>query len=225
MQIGILSITSSLISNVLLSNRDGVVSQFPDVFQGVGKLKGMKLKLHIDWTVNTVVKPVRRLPFGYRDKVKAKVQELVNNDVVEPVSGVGSTWVSPLACILQGSGEIRQTVDMRCVNKAVVREHHLIHTTKEMLVGLQGAKVFSKLDLKQSFHQIELDEETCDVTKFVTLFGLYRYKRLTMGLNSAPEQFQYTVKTKLLRLHGIQNLADDIILHRRNSEEHDKRLL
>jgi len=87
MQLGILSITSSLISNVLLSNGDGIVSQFPDVFQGVGKLKGVKLKLHIDRAVNPVVQPVRRLPFDYRDKVKAKVQELVDNDIVEPVSG------------------------------------------------------------------------------------------------------------------------------------------
>jgi len=114
---------------------------------------------------------------------------------------------------------------MRCVNKAVVREPHSILTTREMLVGLQGAKVFSKLDLKQSFHQIELDEETCDVTTFVTPFGLYRYKRLTMELNSAPAQFQYTVQTILSGLDEVQNLADDIILHRRNSEEHDKRLL
>jgi len=114
---------------------------------------------------------------------------------------------------------------MRCVNKAVVRERHPIPTTREMLVGLQVAKAFSKLDLKQSFHQIELDEETRDVTTFVTPFGLYRYKRLTMKLNSAPEQFQYTVQTTLSGSDGVKKLADDIILHRKNSEEHDKRLL
>jgi len=60
------------------------------------------------------------LPFGYIDRGKAKVQELVDNDTVEPVSGVGSTCMSPLRRILRDSGEIRQTSDMQCVNKAVV---------------------------------------------------------------------------------------------------------
>jgi len=91
MQLGILSIISSFISNVLPSNADGIVSQFPNVFPGMGKLKGVKLKLHIDRALKPVAQSVRRLPFGYRDKVKAKVQELVDNDTVEPVSCVDST--------------------------------------------------------------------------------------------------------------------------------------
>jgi len=103
-ELGILSITSSLISSVLPSKADGSFLMF--FLQGVGKLKGVKLKLHIDRAVNPVAQPVRRLPFGYRDKVKAKVQELVDNYTVEPVSGVGSMWVSLLMRILQDSGEI-----------------------------------------------------------------------------------------------------------------------
>jgi len=95
-----------LISNVLPSNADGIVSQFPDVFQGVGKLKGVNLKLHIYRTVNPVTQTVRRLPVGYRDKVKANVQELVDNNAVKPMSGVGSTWVSSLMRILGRSHKL-----------------------------------------------------------------------------------------------------------------------
>jgi len=91
---------------VLFSNADGIVSQFPGVFQGVGKLKSVNLKLHIYRAVNPVTQPVRRLPFGYRNKVKAKVQELVDNNAVEPVSGVGSTRVSPLMRILGRSHKL-----------------------------------------------------------------------------------------------------------------------
>jgi len=222
--LGLLSLSDSVIACVLPDDPNMIMKQFPEVFNGVGKLKGVKLKLHIDRDVSPIAQPVRRLPFGYRDKIKAKLQELVGNDIVEPISGIGTTWVSPLVCVLQDSGEIRQTVGMWLVKKAIVRERHPIPTTKEMLVGLQSAKVFSKLDLKQGFHQIVLDESCRDVTTFITPFGLFRYKRLTMGLNSAPEQFQYIIQTVLSGLEGVQNLADDIILYANNRAEHDKRL-
>ena len=222
--LGLLSVNCNVTSEILPDNTADIVNLYPEVFQGVGKLKDVKLKLHVDREVAPVAQPVRRLPFGFRGKVKAKLQELLDNDIVEPVAGVGTTWVSPLVCILQDSGEIRQTVDMRLANKAIVRERHPIPTTKEMLTGLQGAKVFSKLDLKQGFHQIELDEGSRDVTTFITPFGLFRYKRLSMGLNCAPEQFQYVIQTALSGLAGVQNLADDIILHAKDRAEHDIRL-
>ena len=51
------------------------------------------------------------------------------------------------------------------------------------------------LDLKLGFHQVELDERSREITTFVTHRGLYRYKRLMLGVTSAPESTR-----KLLRM-------------------------
>ena len=48
-------------------------ARFPQVFQGLGKLKGYQLKLHIDETVRPVAQPVRRIPFSRREKVTQKL--------------------------------------------------------------------------------------------------------------------------------------------------------
>ena len=57
--------------------------EFADLFTGVGLLKDYKLKLHIDENVIPVAQPVRRLPFGLRDKVDHKLDELLNMGVIE----------------------------------------------------------------------------------------------------------------------------------------------
>ena len=83
---------------------------------------------------------------------------------------------------------------------------------------MNGAKFFSKLDLAQAYHQLELDENSRFITTFSTHVGLYRYKRLNFGNNASAEIFQHTLLTVLHGLPGVCNLADDIIIfgHARN---------
>ncbi len=150
--------------------------EFADIFTGVGLLKDYKLKLHIDENVTPVALPVRKLPFGLRDKVDNKLDELLEMGIIEEIPEATPTrWVSPLVVVPKADGkDIRVCVDMRRANEAIVRERHPIPTIEEVLYDLNGASVFSKIDLKWGFHQVELDEESRDITTFVTHRGLYR---------------------------------------------------
>ena len=85
--------------------------------------------------------------------------------------------------------------------------------------------MFSKLDLCWGFHQIELDEESRQITMFVTHRGLYRYKRLTSDITSAPEKYQKIVSDVLQGCEGDANIADDVIVHGCGIELHAKNLL
>ena len=164
-----------------------VLQDFADIFQGVGKLKDFQLKLHINKNVKPVAQPVRRLPFGLRGKVDKKLDELLQEDIIEKVPCGPTEWTSPLVVVPKPDGDIRICVDMRRANEAIERERHPIPTIEEVLHDLNGSTVFSKLDLRWGFHQIELDEESRQITTFVTHRGLYRYKRLMFGITSARE--------------------------------------
>ena len=87
-----------------------------------------------------------------------------------------------------------------------------------------GYAVFSKLDLRWGFHQIELDAESRDITAFATHDGIFRYKRLSFGVNAAPEKYQHIITQSMAGLQGVANIADNLIVHGRDTEEHDKNL-
>lgn len=118
------------------------------------------------------------------------------------------------------SGDIRLCVDMRRANEAVLREWHPIPTVDEVRQNMNQRTVFSRLDLKWGFHQIELAEESRGITTFTIRAGLFRYKRLMFGISSVPELYQQVLQG----YEGAHNIADDVIVHGRGIEEHDKRL-
>ena len=170
-RLGVYSITSE--------GTDGDVrEQFPEVFSGMGKLSNFQLKLHVNRDVKPEAQPVCRLPFGLRDKLDKKVDELLEKDIIEEVNSRPTEWVSPYVEVLKLDGDIQICVNMHRAKEAIVRECHPIPTIEEVLYDLNGSTVFSKLDLKWGFHQIKLEAESREITTFVTHRGLYSYKRL-----------------------------------------------
>ena len=66
-----------------------------------------------------------------------------------------------------------------------------------------------------------LDEESRPITTFITHLGLFRYKRLNFGTNSASEVFQKTVSSVIQGINGAKNISDDILVYGKSKKEHD----
>ena len=94
----------------------------------------------------------------------------------------------------------------------------------QLITKFRKVILFSKLDIKLAFHQIEISEDTRYITTFITSTGLYRYKRLMFGISCAPECFQKILERILLPAEGVVNFIDDIVVFGRNEAEHDARL-
>ena len=197
-----------------------ISAKFPKVFEGVGKLKDFQQTIHVDPKIHPVAQAPRRVPFHVRRKKEGKLDELQRLDIIEPVTGP-TPWVSPLVVVPKPNGEVRICVDMRWVNTAVIRERYPIPTVEEILQHLTGACVFSKLDLRWGYHQIELDEQSRHYTTFATHTGLYRYKRLMFGVSAAPEIYQHVIQQSLQGCPGMPNISDDIIVFGKTQQEHD----
>lgn len=183
--------------------------------------KGLKAKIIMNRSVAPVIQKLQRLPLAVLPKVERKLEELLARGVIEKVDEP-SQWVSPMVVVLKDSGEIRLCLDMRRVNEAVKRETHPLPTLEDMRTKLRGAKYFTRLDLKDAFHQLELDEESKKVTTFITHRGMFRYTRLLFGLSCAPEIFQKMLEMILSGCENVINFIDDIIVYGSTLEEHDR---
>ena len=162
-----------------------IVDRYKSLFKGIGKLKDFQLKIPIDSSIEPVCQTARRVPYHLRDKLSQKLKELEELDIIEKTTGP-THWVSPVIVVPKSDGDIRLCVDMRRANLAVKRERHPISTIEELLQEMNQSKIFSMLDVKWAYHQIELDPESRDITTFATHEGLFRYKRLMFGVSCAP---------------------------------------
>jgi hypothetical protein len=79
--------------------------------------------------------------------VKQALKQLEKNGIIEKVEGP-TPWVSPLVVIPKKDRTVRLCVDMRMPNCAIKREGHPTPTVDDLIHEMNGAKVFSKLDLR-----------------------------------------------------------------------------
>ena len=183
------------------------------------------MKLHIDGNVSPVHQTHRRIPFHQRKSLEACVEYLLQQDIIEPAVGPTS-WVSPVVLVskLKQPGGVRLYVNMHDANKAISRERHLLPTLDEVIHDLNGATVFSKLDLNQGYHQLLLHLDSRHITKFSTHTGLFRYKRLSFGINAAAEKFQNVIASAISDIPNVKIISDDVIIYGVNVQEHGKAL-
>ena len=163
------------------------------------------------------------MPYQLRGKLEKKLDELEELNIIEKVT-TPSSWISPVVIVPKKNGDVRLCIDMRQANTAVKRIKHPIPTIDEVLQDLNNSTMFSKLDIKWAYHQIELDQESRDITTFVTHKGLYRYTRLLFGVSCAPEMYQTVMQNVLQECEGVHNIMDDIVVHGSSAEEHNERL-
>ena len=191
------------------------------VFHGLGKLPG-QYHIEIDRDVNPVVHAPRRVPVALRDKLKHELREMVNDDIIAPVSEP-TEWVSSLLLVSK-PGKLRICMDPRDLNRAIRREHYQMPTIEELATRLRGARVFTVVDAKNGFWQVELDEESSRLTTFNTPFGRYRCKHMPFGISSAPEVWQRKMHETIEGLDGVEVIADDFLITGKDDAEHGANL-
>ena len=118
------------------------------------------------------------------------------------------------------NGSLRLCLNPRHLNQAIKREHYKIPTIQDIANDFKGKTVFSTLDLKDGYWQVELDTESSLLCTFSTPFGRYRFTRMPFGLKSASEVFQKRNEAVFEGISGVYIVTDDFIIAALTVEEH-----
>lgn len=147
--LGVLSISTKSNASSSLTEVNAV-----DTSKTFTKIKDVMLEIPIKADVKGVVQPYRRVPAPLEKLVDDKIDEMFQQGIIEKVEGV-SKWISQMVIAPKDDNDVRICVDMRRANTAIERENHPLPTIDDFLPQLNDAKVFSKLDVKQAYHQVK----------------------------------------------------------------------
>ena len=84
---------------------------------------------------------------------------------------------------------LRMVVDYRALNEVTIKNKYPLPMINDLFDQLQGAKVFSKIDLRSGYHHLKIREKDIPKTTFTTRYGLYEYTVMSFGLTNAPVYF------------------------------------
>ena len=165
----------------------------------------------IDESVPPKVLPCRKVPIAIQDAVKEELDRLVNKGVLVPVTEP-TEWVSQMAVVHKPNGKLHICIDPQPLNAALKHEHYLLPVLDDVLLKLKDAKSFSKLDVKEAYWHVRLDEASSKLPTIITPFGRYMWKRLPFGLKVSSEIFQHKIDEALGDLNGVFNIVDDVVI-------------
>ena len=178
-----------------------------------------QIVLKNDATVQNI--PPYRIPHKYKSELEAITKQMLQEDIIEPSM---SDWNFPVIVVKKKSGEIRPCIDMRALNKQVCVQSYPLPRVDEMLSALGGCSIFTSLDLRSAYHQVELTDDSKDCTAFTVNFQKYNFTKLPFGYKNAPSVFQSIMCRVLQELLGKLCFVflDDILIFSKNINDHLK---
>jgi hypothetical protein len=151
------------------------------------------------------------------------LQELLAKGFIRPSR---SPWGSPMFLVDKPDGGKRMVIDYRGLNAATTRNRYPLPRIDELFDQLQGARYFSKLDLRTGYWQIRVAAEDVPKTAFTSRHGHFEWLVLPMGLTNAPAEFmalmENTFREELNKFVVV--FLDDILVYSQTLEEHEQHL-
>ncbi|KAK2709280.1 hypothetical protein QYM36_013070 [Artemia franciscana] len=200
------------------STTDEILVEYKDVFEGIGEMPG-KCKIHLKPGAIPSVQPPRKVPLAIQDKLKNELEQLVSLRTIEKVTEP-TEWVNSMVVVQKPNGNIRIYLDPVELNKWIQRPHYPIPTFDDIANKCHGAQNLFKLDARNGYWLMVLDDASSDLTMFNTMFGRFKWRRYPFGIISAQDEYQRWMEEAFEGL-GLGLIVDDIAGIGTSKEDHD----
>ncbi|GKC97739.1 hypothetical protein Tco_1168014, partial [Tanacetum coccineum] len=137
-----------------------VVREFADVFPD--ELLGLPPAREIEFGIELIpgAEPISKAPYHMAHvelkELKEQLQEMLENGFIRPSV---SPWGAPVLFVKKKDGSMCLCIDYRELNRITIRNRYPLPRIDDLFDQLQGAKYFSKIDLRSGYHQLRSEEE------------------------------------------------------------------
>ncbi|KAL0546152.1 hypothetical protein IC582_016058 [Cucumis melo] len=212
--------------DVCLSS-EPVVRDYPDVFSE--ELPGLPPHREVEFAIElepgTI--PISRAPYRMAPaelkELKVQLQELLDKGFIRPSV---SPWGAPVLFVKKKDGSMRLCIDYRELNKVTVKNRYPLPRIDDLFDQLQGATVFSKIDLRSGYHQLRIKDGDVPKTAFRFRYGHYEFIVMSFGLTNAPTVFMDLMNRVFREFLDtfVIVFIDDILIYSKTEAEHEEHL-
>ena len=213
--------------SVLIEEARQLFCEYAHIFalesSDMGHTSMVKHRIMLD-TYTPFKERYRRIPPHLFDEVKNHLKEMIE---LGAICKSNSPWASAVVLVRKKDGSLSFYIDLRRLNARTIKDAYSLPRIDETLDCLGGATVFTSLDLRSGYWQVEMEEESKPLTAFtVGPLGFYECERMPFGLTNALATFQRLMENCLGKLHLSWCIIylDDIIVFSDCPSEHLCRL-
>ena len=105
-------------------------------------------------------------------ELKGQLQDLLSKGFIRPSV---SPWGAPVLFVKKKDGTMRICIDYRQLNKVTVKNKYPLPRIDDLFDQLQGALLFSKIDLRSGYHQLKIRASDIPKKAFRTRYGHYEF--------------------------------------------------
>uniref|UniRef100_A0A803TXJ9 Gypsy retrotransposon integrase-like protein 1 n=1 Tax=Anolis carolinensis TaxID=28377 RepID=A0A803TXJ9_ANOCA len=213
--------------NVTHADMEGVPAEYGEFSDVFCKREADKLPPHRPYDCAIKLAEGAKLPAGRlyaltvpeRQALREFLDENLAKGFIRPSS---SPTAAPVFFVAKKTGELRLVCDYRILNKYTIRDRYPLPLISELLSRVQGAKVFTKLDLRGAYNLIRIREGDEWKTAFNTCFGCHEFRVMPFGLCNAPAVFQRFMNDVFRDLidQFLVIYLDDILIFSKDEKEH-----
>jgi hypothetical protein len=133
---------------------------------------------------------------------------------------------APVLFAPKKDGKLRMCIDYRRLNEATIKDQYALPLANELRDRLGKAKIFTKIDLREGYHNVRIAEGHEWKTAFRTRYGHFKYLVMPFGLTNAPATFMRLMNNTLRECLDIFAVVylDDILVYLESEEEHVKHM-
>ena len=179
--------------------------------------------IEVDPKEKPIAQKNRRLPFAVKEEITKKIQELLEQGIIQPSD---SDWCSPIVPVRKKNGEIRMCIDYRQLNKVTKKDNSPLSILNDLIdqAGMKGNKVFSGFDLMSGYHQVRMTPRARRLSAFVSHMGMFEWVRMPFGLCNAPATFSNLMRKVLatLQSNAVFAYLDDVLIASPDVDHHIK---